>query len=91
MVSKESSVLSVAEEPREIFAIGLVKARAGACAVVHREPVADDGLEAAHEGPSTGGILQGEAPIATGAGDGNNRILRGQRGEEECDCREIDV
>jgi hypothetical protein len=88
---EESSVLSIAEEPREIFAIGLIKARAGACGVIQGEPVTDDGLKATDESAGTGGVLEREASIATGAGDGNNRVLRQARGEEESDCLEIDV
>ncbi|HEY3286895.1 MAG TPA: hypothetical protein VGJ96_07205 [Gemmatimonadaceae bacterium] len=84
-------MLSVAEEPREVFAIGLVKARAGACAVIHREPVADGGLEAADEGAGTGGILEREAPIAAGAGDGDGRTRLEPWREARYNRREIDV
>jgi len=84
-------VLSVAEEPREIFAIGLVEARARARAVIHRERIADGGEEAADEAPGASGILERKSPFAAGADDGNNRILPEPWLEEGCDCREIDV
>ena len=65
VVSEESSVLRVAEEPRKIFAIGLVNARACARAVIHRELVAPCRMQATHEAPGTGGILEREASLAT--------------------------
>lgn len=81
---------SVAEEPREVFAISLVDARARARAVIHRERVAQGAAEARYEVPRTGGILQRESSLAPGTGNGNNRILPEPWREEGCDCREID-
>ena len=74
-VAEKSSVLSIAEEPREIFAIGLVDARARARAVIHHERIAHCRVEATHEAPGTGGILEREATLAAGADDGNGRTL----------------
>lgn len=84
-------MLSVAEEPREIFAIGLVYARACARAVVHREPVAQRRAEPAHEGAGTGGILERESSLAAGTGEGDNRILPEFALKEGGDCCQIDV
>lgn len=84
-------MLSVAEEPREIFAIGLVNARARARAVIHREPVAQRRAETAHEGPGTGGILEREASVATRTGDGDGRTHLEPGPEERYNRREIDV
>ena len=75
VVSEEPSVLSVAEEPREIFAIGLVYARARARAVIHREPVAQRRAETADESPRTRGVLEREASVAARTGDSDNGIL----------------
>jgi len=75
VVSEESSVLSVAEEPREVFAISLVEARARARAVIHSERIAHNRTEATHEAPGTGGILEREASLAAGTDDGNGRTL----------------
>ncbi len=83
-------MLSIAEAPREVFAIGLVNARAGARAVIHRERAAQGGAEAADEGAGTGRILERETSFASGADNGDNRILPKHRLEEGCDCREID-
>lgn len=84
-------MLSIAEEPREIFAIGLVNARARARAVIHREPVAQGRAEPAHEGPGTGGILEREGTLATGTGDGDGRTGLEPGREERYNRREIDV
>ena len=84
-------MLSIAEEPREIFAIGLVNARARARAVIHHEPVAQRRAETAHEGPGTGGILEREASVAAGTGDGYNVTLPETTLEEACSCCQIDV
>ncbi len=84
-------MLSVAKEPRDVFAIGLVNARAGACAVILGEPLVEADLKAAHERPGTGGVLEGETSIAACANDGHTRILPEHLLEEGCDCRKIDV
>ena len=91
VVSEESSVLSVAEEPRKVFAISLVEARAGTRAVIHSERIAHGRAEAADEAPGTGGILEREATLAAGTDDGNGRTLPEPGLEERYDCREIDV
>lgn len=84
-------MLSVAEEPREIFAIGLVYARARARTVIHCEPVTQCRAETTHEGAGTGGILEREGSLATGTGDGDNRILPEVALKEGGDCCQIDV
>ncbi|MFA6167523.1 MAG: hypothetical protein WC700_12970 [Gemmatimonadaceae bacterium] len=84
-------MLSVAEEPREIFAIGLVYARARARAVIHNEPVAERRVETADEGAGTGGILECEASLTTGTGDGDGRTRLEPGREERYNRREIDV
>ena len=66
-------MLSIAEEPRAVFAIGLVDARARARAVIHCEPVAESSGESTDEGPGTGGILERESPVATSADNGDRR------------------
>jgi len=64
-VPKESSVLSVAEKPREVFAISLIDARARARAVIQDEHVTSAGAETSDEAPGTGGILERETAFAT--------------------------
>ena len=69
-------MLSIAEEPGDVFAISLVDARARARAVIHHELAAGGSDETANEAPGTGGILEREASIAAGADDGNTRLFR---------------
>ncbi len=84
-------MLSVAEEPREIFAIGLVNARARARAVIQNEPVAQRRAETAHEGAGTGGILERETSLAAGTGDRDGKTCLEPWREERDNRREIDV
>jgi hypothetical protein len=90
-VSKESSVLSVAEKPREVFAISLIDARARARAVIQHERVASGRVQASDEAPGTGGILEREPTLAAGTDDGNGRAGTELELQRRHDHRTVDV